>query len=894
MQGDAKRPPDDAPEHAPDAAMAEWLELACEGDAPDPGRFARERGLPESAFAARAGMAQWLVGRHHAARSTPGDALPALPFRVGEFTVLEPAGRGAMGVVFRALQDGLERHVAVKVLDPVLDDGGRSRLRFLQEARAAARLAHPNVVSVIAVGEQDGHAWYAMEWIEGESLASLLARRRSEQRTPDRDWCRESAALVAKIAHALQHAHDHGLLHRDVKPGNILVDERGEPHLADFGLVKDATAATMTHSGDVVGSPAYMSPEQLRGDRSLDARSDVYSLGVTLYECLTLARPFEAASVDRLARRIASEAPVPPRRLVPVIEDPLQRVCLRAIAAEPGARYASAAAFAVDLEAFLRGEPVAARGESVGVRLRRLARRRMREGFAVTAIVVVLGLLWLVQSSRSELHANERRLADKELVDARLFGDEDGYRERLGRALADYPDDGELHLLAAVLALEEGDVAQAEHELRAAAAARDQDPVVTRVCAAIGPALAFVRAGTLDDDQSTAVDSLADATTTQDGRELLLRGQVMLLLGRPDDAERLFERARFVAPELSRHAALGLCRCWTGRGEHERARDMLELFVTEASPASAFYRLVSLSWTAGDPVRAADAARRLRSYHPASGFNAVARLIELRAEARANGVDTALLASIDDLGARAAASPDWAGTVEPIWRAALGTVLLEHGHPARAATVFRDLVAAHPDRINARALLGIALCTSGERERGVAELEAVAKACDDRPGERDARWATYHFHRKDFDLAIEHGKESLRRYPADPARWHAFGEAWAEKAMTATKHSLRATALEEARKAFVREIELAKRPEPSTLLALLRTLAILEMTYEFRSGVTDPDAVRVAEQRRELERDHEALRTSHAAGVARIDAEIVAYRQTQQRFLDERKKRDGK
>ncbi|MBI5851979.1 MAG: tetratricopeptide repeat protein, partial [Planctomycetes bacterium] len=265
-----------------------------------------------------------------------------------------------------------------------------------------------------------------------------------------------------------------------------------------------------------------------------------------------------------------------------------------------------------------------------------------------------------------------------------------------------------------------------------------------------------------------------------------------------------------------------------------------------------------------------------------------------RAAARAGGDDVALLASVDELGARAAASPDWVGTVEPIWRAALGTVLLEHGQPARAAAVFRELVAAHPDRINARALLGVALCENGDREQGVAVLEAVAKACDDRPGERDARWATYHFHRREFDLAIDRGKESLRRYPADPARWHAFGEAWAEKAMTATKHSLRATALEEARKAFVREIELVKRPEPSTLLALLRTLAFLRMTYEFRSGVADPDAVRVADERRELEREHEALRTSHAAGVERIDAEIVAYRQAQQRFLDERKKSGGK
>ena len=265
--------------------------------------------------------------------------------RFGRYLVLEELGRGSYGVVYLARPQEGGDPVAIKVL--LQADGDQDAVaRFQQEASIAARLSHPGLVRVYEAGWQQGHPWMAMEYCPGPTLQQRL---RDQGPLPPAD----AAQLLAEVARAVAHAHDQGVVHRDLKPSNVILDERtGRPRLTDFGLARDrALGVSITATGEALGTPYYMSPEQVRAQRDLDARSDVWALGVILYECLTGKRPFDGRSSFLVAQQIIQTDPTPPSRLREGIAPALEAVCLRCLRKERAERYTSAGALAFALEA---------------------------------------------------------------------------------------------------------------------------------------------------------------------------------------------------------------------------------------------------------------------------------------------------------------------------------------------------------------------------------------------------------------------------------------------------------------------------------------------------------------------------------------------------------------
>ena len=263
-------------------------------------------------------------------------------------------GSGGMGVVFRGRDEKLGRLVAIKIL--TRHGSGESAARFEREFRTAAKLEHEHLVGVYSASRTaDGIPYIVMPLVEGESLADRIVARQS---LPNRD----AAELVRQIALGLFAAHSAGVIHRDVKPANILIGQKDHrARLTDFGLVRGNDDATLTAMDILAGTPAYMSPEQIADSRSCDARSDIYSLGITLYECLTGTTPFRGQPIQVLEQHRNVE-PISPSRLNPNIPLDLANICLMAIAKEPARRYQNCWLFAEDLQRFLDGRPVVAPG----------------------------------------------------------------------------------------------------------------------------------------------------------------------------------------------------------------------------------------------------------------------------------------------------------------------------------------------------------------------------------------------------------------------------------------------------------------------------------------------------------------------------------------------------
>ncbi|HWE38072.1 MAG TPA: serine/threonine-protein kinase [Isosphaeraceae bacterium] len=341
----------------------------------------------------------------------------AMPERLGEFRILRELGRGGMGVVYEAVQESLDRHVAVKVIHHVHLDPKRLK-RFQREAQAVAQLHHTNIVPIFGVGEQDGLPYYVMQMIHGRGLDAVCDRWRGDGAGEGPERWRFAAKVGVQAAEALHYAHEQGVLHRDVKPANLLVDEHETVWITDFGLAKLNGREDLTGTGDVIGTLRYLAPEALHGET--DARGDVYSLGLTLYELLTLEPPFGELSPSELLRQVSEGRPTTPRRLRPSIPADLETIILKAIAREPEHRYAHAGAMADDLRRFLEDRPILARRATPFERAWRWSRRnRPLAGLTATAAasLVLAAVVGWVGYARAEARRIEAERATKRAED---------------------------------------------------------------------------------------------------------------------------------------------------------------------------------------------------------------------------------------------------------------------------------------------------------------------------------------------------------------------------------------------------------------------------------------------------------------------------------------------
>jgi serine/threonine protein kinase len=382
--------------------------------------------------AARGGDAHGLIG---APRQEPDDS-PAGLGELGDFRLLREVGRGGMGVVYEAEQISLRRRVALKVLPFAAAIDPRRLQRFKTEALTAAHVQHEKIVPVHAVGCVRGVHYYAMQFIDGQSLAALIGElrvRRDDRRdgaavteaaigrpeSPSEDGATSPATTISRersadrlryfgrvaglcrqAALALEHAHLAGIVHRDVKPGNLLLDLRGQLWVTDFGLAQVTGDVGLTITGELLGTLRYASPEQVLARRGIvDHRSDVYSLGATLYELLTLRPPFDGRDRNALIRQIADDEPASPRSLEPSIPVELETIVLKALRKEPADRYATAQEMADDIQRFLDGRPILARRPTPSERLRSWSRRHPAIVGSGVAALILLSAASLVSTA---------------------------------------------------------------------------------------------------------------------------------------------------------------------------------------------------------------------------------------------------------------------------------------------------------------------------------------------------------------------------------------------------------------------------------------------------------------------------------------------------------------
>ncbi len=328
----------------------------------------------------------------------------------GDYELLDEIAKGGMGVVWRARQVSLNRTVALKMILAGQFASEAEVQRFRLEAESAANLDHPNIVPIYEIGDHRGEQYYTMKLIEGTSLARSIAAGQWPSAAPDTQ--QRIARLLVPVARAVHHAHRRGILHRDLKPGNVLIDRGGQPHVTDFGLAKRADGAerlpnaqgaatpaprprgagglaarSMTLAGEIVGTPSYMPPEQAAGKKDLTVAADVYSLGAILYELLTGRPPFRAASELETLVQVLESEPHRPAAVAPGVDPDLESICLKCLEKDPERRYPSAESLAADLERWLSLETVQARNPTRGERIRRFYKRHGRAAILGTLLI---------------------------------------------------------------------------------------------------------------------------------------------------------------------------------------------------------------------------------------------------------------------------------------------------------------------------------------------------------------------------------------------------------------------------------------------------------------------------------------------------------------------------
>ena len=428
-------PPDDVGE-----ILSAWKAQRDAGEVVDPAEVIRAH--PVRAAELRQAFAAFALLERAADDVLPGAAppvtgaptsSPTFPARLGDFRLLRPIGLGATGHVYEAEQVSMRRRVALKILHPSMTLTPRAVERFRREAQVAGRLHHTHIVPVYAMGTDDGLSWFAMELIDGQSLGHVIedlrllggaGKDRAAAAAPNsavtsgfgsttgrREFHARVAQVFAGVAEALAAAHEAGVVHRDVKPSNLLLDRAGHLKVLDFGLARASEDGlpALTMTGDVVGTPSYMSPEQVRGG-AVDGRTDVYGLGATLYELLTLESPHPGRDVAECLRRIVEREPIPPRRIDPRIPKDLETIVLRAIEKSPAQRYGGADAMARDLRAFGDGAAISARRIGPVGRAWRAVRRHRLRAALVGAVLLLAAVAGFFHRARAD-ERDERLLA---------------------------------------------------------------------------------------------------------------------------------------------------------------------------------------------------------------------------------------------------------------------------------------------------------------------------------------------------------------------------------------------------------------------------------------------------------------------------------------------------
>jgi len=538
----------------------------------------------------------------------PEDASALPRSRFGPYKVIDELGRGGMGVVYRATQEPIGRTVALKVL---LEPRGKRRERFVREARAAARLEHPNIVSVHDVGEDEGVAYYSMELVEGRPLDRILL---SERRLP----VERALAILEPIARAVDHAHRHRIVHRDLKPGNILITPAGKPVLIDFGLARalDEDDRRLTRTGVAIGTPHYMSPEQVRGIRGeIDERTDVWALGVILYELLSGERPFKGETAEDLYAAIQLRDAVSLRKLVPGVPASVEAIVAKALERTKEERYASALDLADELARAARGEAPSAMdpGERLSRSVRRARRMLETLSLAFLALASMAGAALVVKTAlarrdRDQLAALEQ--GERERV--QKLAEELEVKARARAAAALREDDPRASWAAAAEAV--ASLSSLEPTL-AAGLSTEAGRAEARLCGASPEAQAALREalvararvllrGRSEDALELAESDIRRARggSLDDPELAALHASTLAALDRPEDAERA------LAPALAAHPdeALLLLRQGEARLSRDAAGGLAAIESAVAARPEPAFKLARAKarLAAGEPARA--------------------------------------------------------------------------------------------------------------------------------------------------------------------------------------------------------------------------------------------------------------------------------------------------
>lgn len=531
----------------------------------------------------------------------PGPSAAAIPEelrQLGHYALEKELGRGAQGVVYLAEDVRLRRKVALKVLT---NAGARSpevRERFRREAEIPSKLEHPGLCGVHEVGEENGIPYIAMQYLRGTTLASLIQRARQGTAAPSpdpsasttslagKDAMQDALRVIEQVARALHAAHDAGLVHRDVKPANIMVTQDGSPVVLDFGLARDTEdqGNTITETGQVMGTPAYMAPEQLLGQREAVNRStDVYALGVVLYECLTLKLPFDATGFELLFQQILEGTPLNPQKLNSRIPNDLRTVIEVAMERDQTRRYATALDFAEDLRRVRTFEPIRAKAAGPWLRARKWARREPAQAVGAAAgllFVLVGGSVWLGQRWERLQGAREHLLRAESLLAERDFN---AALEAVALAREGDPDSTRALEVKAQIERQRELATQAERQrsdLAAAAQARSEAAQMQREHLALRAQLQSLRAR-LERERAQTLGAFAPVLERSALAELETQYQARLL-----EDERLLQQSQEALERAAR-----LETPWGGTAE------------TEAAFASFYLERWREAWEAQDPAR---------------------------------------------------------------------------------------------------------------------------------------------------------------------------------------------------------------------------------------------------------------------------------------------------